>query len=121
MLVATALPSLVPWNVWFSFPNITLVALIPFSPSTPSIPSLSLDIVLISDEPSLAVTLNDIEFIVSVYKFEVLATVRALLFIVNPLLPLVTLTHVLPLSTLYCHLPYVQLVKTGVNVIVFGV
>ena len=117
---------LVAWKVWFSFPNITLVALtpslpfVPLVPLLPSVPSINLAIVLTSDEPSLAVTLKETELIELVYKGEELEIVKTRLLIVNPFNPLVTSVQEEPPLVLYCHLLNVQLVNSGVSFIVEG-
>ena len=122
-MLAFALPSLVAWKVWFSFPKITFVALSPSAPSaplTPLVPSFSLTIVVTSEEPSLAVTLNDTDVIEFVYNVELLDIVKTPLATVSPFVPDVTLDHELPPFVLYCHLLKVQLVNSGVSVIVLG-
>ena len=86
----------------------------------PSIPSVSLVIVDTSEEPSLAVTLNDTEVIELVYNADVLDIVNTPVLTVKPFNPLVTVVQDFPPSMLYCHLPKVQLVNSGVSVIVLG-
>ena len=94
--------------------------LIPSIPLIPLIPSVNLAIVLTSEEPSLAVTLNDTDVVELVNNGESLEIVKTPLSTVRPFEPLVTLVHELPPFVLYCHLLNVQLVNSGVSVIVLG-
>ena len=94
-----------------------MVALIP---SSPSIPSFNLATVIISELPSLAVTLNETLSISSVNKGELLLIVKIPLEIVRPLSPFVTIVQSVPPSVLYCHFPKVQLVYSGVKTMLEG-